>query len=365
MLEEGRISGGQALMLNITMIIATTLISAPTIVANHARQDAWLAMLLATLLALPIAWITAKLGTLFPTKTLVEYTEDILGKWPGKLLSLLYLLWFINICSVMIREYGNFIVDAFMMETPLMIVNILGTALAAYTVKKGLEVLARVNQIFLPLIIVSILLVFLLALPEMKLERFLPVFEAHWVDIFRGAMAPLTWMGEISTFAMLIPFLVQPGQARHTTVITILLVGLFFTLLVVASVATFGPIIDNMIYPVLSTTRVVNIAQFIERPEPLIMAIWITGGLLKISIFYYVIVLGCAQWLTLKDYRPLVLPVGVILVALSSIVARNILELVHFIAYVWPPYALLTFEFGIPLTLLVIALVRKQGGNGP
>ncbi|WP_449241241.1 GerAB/ArcD/ProY family transporter [Desulfoscipio gibsoniae] len=362
--ERGRISGGQAVLLNITMIIATAMLGAPAIAAAHARQDAWLSMLLAMLLALPIAGITARLGTLFPSKTIVQYTEDILGKWPGKLLSLLYLLWFIQICSVMIREYSSFLADAIMPETPLIVINILGTGLAAYTVKKGLEVLARVNQIFLPLIIISVILIFLLALPEMRIERFLPVLESSALEIFKGSVAPWAWIGEISTFAMLIPFLAQPGQARRIAVATVSLVGLFFTLLALATVATFGPAISNMTFPVLNTARVINIANFIERPEPLIMAIWITGGLLKISVFYYAIVLGCTQWLALKDYRPLVLPVGVILVALSIAVAENMLEVTHFIGYVWPPYSLLTFELGIPLTLLVIALLRKRGGNG-
>ncbi|AGL00894.1 GerAB/ArcD/ProY family transporter [Desulfoscipio gibsoniae] len=362
MLEGGKISSGQAVFLNITMIIATAMLAVPAIAAVHARQDAWLSMLLATLLALPIAWVTASLGTLFPGKTLVEYTEDILGKWPGKLLGLLYLLWFIHICSIMIREYGNFLIDVFMPETPLIVINILGAALAAYTVKNGLEVLARVNQIFLPIILISVILIFLLALPEMKLERFLPVFEAETVKIFKGAIVPWGWMGEIITFAMLIPFLAQPGQTRHTAVITIPLVGLFFTLLAVASVAVFGPVFSNMNFPVLNAARVINIANFIDRPEPIIMAIWIIGGLLKISIFYYVSVLGFAQWLNLKDYRPLVLPVGVILIALSIAVAENMLELTHFLGNV-SPYELLTFELVIPLTLLLIALVRRQGGN--
>jgi len=363
LLEGGRIGTRQAILLNITMITATVILSSPAIAAKHARQDAWLSMLLVIPLALPVALIIAKLGSLFPGQTLVEYPTQILGKWPGKLLGLLYLLWFFQISAVMIREYSNFLVDVFMRDTPIIAFSIIVVALAAYTVKKGLEVLARVNDIFLPLILISILILILLIIPEMNINRFLPVFDAGAVEIFRGAVSPWAWAAEVSTFAMLIPFIAQPGQALRIAVTTIPLVGLFFTLLAAATVATFGPVIGNMIYPVLNTARVINIAQFIERPEPLIMAIWVTGGLLKISIYYYVTVLGCAQWLALKDYRPLVLPVGAILVALSIILFENILELIHFLAYVWPPYALLTFEFGIPLTLLIIALVRKRGGN--
>ena len=47
------------------------------------------------------------------------------------------------------------------------------------------------------------------------------------------------------------------------------------------------------------------------------MAAWMLGGFVKVGVFYYAAVLGSAQLFGLKDYRPLVLPAGTIVVALS------------------------------------------------
>jgi spore germination protein KB len=365
LVEKGKIDSTQAILLNITMIFATALLSVPAITATHARQDAWLSSLLATLLALPVAWLTAKLASLFPGKILSEYPEAILGRWAGKILGLLYLLWFIQICSIMVREFGDFMVNAFIPETPIVVVNIIAIAIAAYIITQGLEVMARVNQVFLPLILFSIVLIFVLATPEMDLRRLLPVWESGAMHIFKGALAPLAWYGEISTFAMIVPFLVRPGEARRIALISVVAVGLIFAFLVVGSLAVFGPGIAAMAYPVLNITRVINIANVIERMDPFIVAVWITGGYIKIAFFYYVIVLGSARWLKLCDFRPLVLPVGVILAALSIMAGDNSLEIFHFIGDVWPFYALFTFEIAIPLGLLVIALFTGRGKDKP
>nr|WP_238480919.1 endospore germination permease [Desulforadius tongensis] len=362
-MEKGKIDSRQAVFLNITMIIATALLVVPAMTTAHANQDAWLSSVLAALLVLPIAWITVKLSSLFPGKTIIEYLEEILGRWPAKVIGFLYLFWFVHICSLMIREYGDFIVTAFMPETPLIVFHIVVVTIGAYTIKQGLEVLARTNQIFLPLILFSLVMIMSLATPEKDLNRLLPVLEASCVDIFKGSLAPLAWFGEISTFTMIIPFLKKPTEAWRIAFISILLVGFIFTLLVIGIVTTFGPSVAAMTYPVLNETRVINIAKVIERMDPVIMSVWVMGGFVKITFFYYVIVLGSAQWLKLSEYRPLTMPVGIILLALSMAIADNLLESIHFLANVWVFYAISTFELGIPLVLLIIAVIRGRGGN--
>jgi len=74
----------------------------------------------------------------------MEYLIDIIGRWPGKILGLLYLYYLAHITAVMVAEYGGFITDAFMPETPTIVFFTVGLAIAAFTVKQGLEVMGDV-----------------------------------------------------------------------------------------------------------------------------------------------------------------------------------------------------------------------------
>jgi len=364
MLEGGKIDAWQAVFLNVIMVSATAILGAPAIMAAQAGHDGWMSALLATMLGLPIAWITVKLSSLYPGQTLIQYLEDILGRWPGKALGLLYLLYFTHITAIMAREYGGFLVDVFLIGTPITVVNAMALLISAYIIKLGLEVLARSNQIFFPWLIMSLLLTFLLVIPEMDPARLQPVLEAGGLEIFKGSLAPWAWYGEIIAFAMVIPFLAKPGEAGKIVLLTFIFLGLIFFLLVIVGLAVFGAGLANMNYPILNVTRVISLARVIERPEPLIMTVWVTGGLFKVTFFYYIIVLGSAQLLRLKSYRPLVLPVGAILAALSINVSESTLEIFDFIAHYWPFYALSTFEFGFPALLLGIALIKNRGNKG-
>jgi len=90
------------------------------------------------------------------------------------------------------------------------------------------------------------------------------------------------------------------------------------------------------------------------------MVVWILGVLVKVALFYYVFTLGSAQWLNLKDYKPLVLPAGVILVAMSVLMFANLQELSGFMKpYIATPYTLI-FILVIPVILLLIDFVKPQ-----
>ena len=79
---------------------------------------------------------------------------------------------------------------------------------------------------------------------------------------------------------------------------------------------------------------------------------------IKFIICYYAFTVGLATWLGLRSYQSIVLPIGVVIVALSLIIYPNYVAEKNFASKIWPYYAI-PFEFGIPLLLWVVAKIRK------
>jgi len=361
-LEGGKISSRQATFLMITLIFATVILFVPGVTAKHAGQDAWISIILAIGAGLLIARLVTALGLRFPDKTIFEYPGEILGRWPGKLVGLIYIWWFLHGNGEIIRQYGELMTTAFMPDTPIIVFHLAVVAMAAYAVRNGLEVFTRANEIFLPLMLGSIIILFIFSINNMDFSRLLPVLDAEAADIVKGAVAPLFWFGQIAAITTVIPYLNKPREAHRVAVVTVLVTGCFFLLAVVGVLVIFGPHHPaTYIFPVLNGARIISIANILERLEPVIMAIWIAGGFVKISIFYWAAALGIAQVLELKDYRPLVLPIGAVLVAMSILLHPNIIDLTVSVGRVWPVYGLSVFEVGTPLLLLVTAMVRGKG----
>lgn len=362
MIKEGKIDSRQAIFLMVTMVLPTAFLFVASVTAHLAGQDGWISILLATFAALLIAWLVVSLGLRFPEKTLFQFVEVILGRWPGKVVAFLYIWWYIHMNAEVLRQYGSLLVAAFMPETPISVFMLLIMAIAAYAVRSGLEVFSRVNQIILPLILVSITFLVILVTPEMNLKRLLPVFEYGAVPVIKGAVMPAAWMGEIVTMTVLIPYLNKAKEAYRIAVTATLITGFFMLFTQLADLAIFGPITAAWLFPGLNGIRMIHLANFLERLEAFLMVIWVAGVLVKISVFYWAAALGSAQWLELKEYKPLVLPVGILIYSFSILIHDSILDLFAFLGAFWGPYALTIFIVGIPLILLVVAVIRGQGG---
>ncbi|MFZ5944644.1 MAG: GerAB/ArcD/ProY family transporter [Bacillota bacterium] len=365
MLEKGKITSIQAILLMLSMILPTAVLTVPAVTVKSARQDAWLSIIIATLGGLLIAWLVVSLSLRFPGKTLFEYMEEILGKGLGKMVSFLYIwLYFLTIGSGVVREFGSFLVTVLMPDTPIIVFHIVVVIVAAYAVRNGLEVLSRANQLLIPTTVL-LAMVYILSTGNMKFSRLLPFFDAGLLPIVKGAFVPTMWLGEIITLTMIIPYLNKPKEAHRVAVLSVLLVSFFLTASILEVLLIFGPdLTGNWIFPVFNAARLITVGNSLERLETVIVLAWILGGFFKIGVFYYAAVLGSAQLLELRDYRPLVLPVGIILVALSILQwGESIVDMLHFITKVYVPMLLIIFEVGIPLVLMIVAMARRKGGK--
>ena len=115
----------------------------------------------------------------------------------------------------------------------------------------------------------------------------------------------------------------------------------------------------DMRFVALELVRNINVGGFVQNLDALMMAIWYGGIVAKMIILFYLACLGLAQWLGLQTYRPLLLPLGVLLAAYSSIMFDNPNETVFFITMVEPGWNMTALLF-IPAVLLTISFLKRQ-----
>ncbi len=331
----------------------------PSITAQNARQSAWLAASVLPgifgIVTLSVIW---KLGMYFPAKTLAQYAEKVLGKFLGKMLAGIYVLFFLMANIVIVREFAEVLTVVFMPETPILVFAALLVLVGGYAVAKGLEVITRAAQFVLPLFLLSLALVMLLSIPDMELGRFRPLLEGGLLPIINGSVAPASWYGQVILIAVLLPAVNKPKEVFKQGLVMLAAAAAVFTSVTASALAVFGPeLTGNFLFPVLEMARYVNAARFVQRMEILVMAFWVTGIVIKASVFYYAICLTSAQLLGLKAYKPLVYPVGLVQITGATFLFGSTLELMGFLAKVWSPLALV-FELGLPLLLLMVTLMR-------
>ncbi len=85
---------------------------------------------------------------------------------------------------------------------------------------------------------------------------------------------------------------------------------------------------------------------------------WICSIYIRTFMYFYASVIGIAQILKIKDHRPLILPLGMIIIVLSQIVHPNIVHSNNYNKEVWPLFSSV-IAILLPLLLLFIAKFRK------
>lgn len=362
MLEKGKISAIQMIILLYPTITATAILVLPATTGSFAKQDMWLSPIWASSFGYLSIFIAYALHKYYPQKTLIEYSEKIIGMIPGKLIGFGFLFFLLHTNGLNLRDYGEFVVGNFLQKTPIIVVVLSMAFVCAMTVYGGLEVLARSSQFFFPVFVVLFLFIIVLLIPVLNPKNLLPVMGGGLAPSIKGALIPSQWFNEFILISFLLPYLNNKKKGLKWGAISVTLVMITLVITNLFSLLLFGNITSYFTYPFMDAARYISIADFLQHVESIVMALWVTGMFIKISVFYYAIVLGTAQWLRLTSYRPIVFPIGFLLVVVSMWSTPNLQKLAEFSNTTWPFYAFL-FQMFIPISLLLIAMLRKKKSN--
>ena len=358
--EKGRISFWQALAMIIIVGLATTDILVPTIIANLSGRDAWLAVLASTAWAVLIVALAFSLARRMGHRNVIQYAHDVLGKWAGGLVAFFYVFFFISQAALAMQNFHTIMMTVFYIKTPDIVFDLLIMLVILYAVSSGLEPVSRLNEILLPLGVGILLLVGVIALEEVTLAEFQPVLAEGAGPVFSGSLRLTVYLAQGAViFLMLYPFIRKKGDNLLHVSLAVAALGLMMLVGVIA-IGVFGVgATADMRFVALEMVRNINVGGFVQNLDALMMAIWYGGIVAKMIVLFYLACLGLAQWLGLQTYRPLLLPLGVVLAAYSSIMFANPNETVFFITMVEPGWNMTALLF-IPLVLMAISFFKRQ-----
>lgn len=353
-LEKGKISSLQFIFLAIAYCLGDTLIIS---IGEQANQDAWLAILAALGEGIFFAIIYIALAMKFPNKTLIQFNDIIFGSFLGKAISIIYIFYFIQVSSFVLRNFGDFFSTS-LPETPMVVFLIALTLICSSAVRNGIEVITRCCFILIPVASFYVLFTFILLLKDFEIAHFLPVFELPLKDFFTVShfIASIPF-GEAVALLMVIPFVNNQKKVRKSIVMALIITGIILLINASQNIAVLGVTKAIYYYPSYQATRLIHIADILTGLEFLIAINFLLLGFLKISVFYYGTVLGISQLFRLRTYQPLTLPIGAIIILFSIVSFENSIESNYFYKNFYPYYALI-LQFSIPLLSLIVAMVR-------
>ncbi len=364
MRNNDTISPYQLAMIIIMTVISVGVFSIASDVAEAAGTDAWIMILMAGIVNIVAAVIIVRLNARFPNKTFAEYTQELIGTIPAKLVLLLFIGYLTSVMAYELRAFTEVIKMFLLFRTPTEIIILSLLLVCTYIVRGGVECIGRINELIFPLLFIPFFLILLPGFNLLHFDNLLPLFQ----DIPKKLLMalPLTAynFGGIEIALFYIGFMREPKKAYKPLILAISFITLFFAMITVLCIGAFGVnYVPELIWPLVNYVRAINLpGLFIERLDGIILSLWIMTVFTTLVTLYFVVSYSLSKVFNTREQKQYVLPLVVVIYYLS-LQPDSLAQLLKWGDLLFP-YATPFFLYIAPLLFLVIAILRKKGVKG-
>lgn len=342
-------------------IIFSSILMAPAITVVSAKQDGWISMLLALVIGLVLNMIYLFLFKKYNYPSLFELMNRAAGKWFGTVMNILIIFYALHLAAMVVRNLSNFMVASVVPYSHPWTYQILIIIIVMYSGVLGVKNLFLLNDLLFPIVIVLTLFSLILMTKDFSLLELKPFFHEGIPSIFQGAYATL---GYPFIEVLLIGTFFQYVQKKEKLMLVymsgiaagglVLVITVFF---IIGGEGTYT--VARETYPTYSVLRDIDFITVFERVEILLAVAWMIGLFVKICVCFLVVMMGLKHLSGSKTYRPYLIPIGILIWAMSNHLHKTVMDFSNFVITSWTMYWF-TLYCLIILVFLIGLLRNKQ-----
>lgn len=241
-----------------------------------ANQDIWL-MIISTFYCLLFNIPLIFLAMRFSNLSIIQYMEKIFGKYIGKVLGILYGLFFIRVAIHYYYIEIQMIRTTFMDELSPIIIILVLMIVSIYEASRGLEVSVRTVEFFGPIVVASLILFIVLGFNNIDLTVLLPIYEDSTLSrINMGAIEASLIFTDPNLLSMTFPSLSNKKDVVKIVVKSKIYSQLIIILMVIATQVSLGvEQARHSNFPFLTYVRLVRTYSIFERIEAAFLVTWL------------------------------------------------------------------------------------------
>jgi spore germination protein KB len=356
-----RIPHSQLVMLLVIFEFTATISFVVGPLAAVSNYDAWVALIISGVVGWGFAWIAYRLAVRRPQQFFVQYGSQIIGKWLHIPLCLLLIFYFLHSASIILREYGDFMVMEYYLQTPIWaIMGGIGLCVACAT-RVGIEGIFRCAQGFFFIILGSIFIVPFFINKEMNFAMMSAFIKHHELpEILRGTFLASPMYGGIFVILIFFPWIKNGKKTMRSLGIASAIAIICVLTHLMPAMMIFTPgLVGDLTYPDLELMRYIRVGDFLENLDPILVASWSSGIFLTISLYVFCAIFSLSHLLKLPDYKSLSFSFTAIVVTLAVTMAQSSNEVSLYMKHAGMPFAYVC-QLAIPLLYFTVDTIRRK-----
>ena len=361
---EKKITQSQLIAIGCCYVMGTIIVS--VFISSVLGRESWIAGPAGFVAFLPALLTFCALTKKYPGKSLFEINEEVFGPAAGRIMSGIYLVFFLSIMALNVLESTNFLSFYVMPKTPSLAIAVVIVTACVYSVKKGILPLARVSTIFGIVSFVIVLFNLAMSLGNVSFGYLLPIFDHKPLDYVQGAhIAAAIPYGESVILLMLTPKVNEKANLKTSYIAIAVFTALIIMLLHIRETISLGALASFPSLPSYEVVRMINIADTLTRTESLFALVLLSLTFFKMLILLYICLSGISQIFRLGSYRHIAVMTGAFLTiyALDAYGApgNNIYWGKNVSPFIWTFFSLILPVFTLAFSAVKGPFLRIRG----
>ena len=213
-------------------------------------------------------------------------------------------------------------------------------------------------MIFFPVLIISLLFLFVSDIPFYKIDRIYPIWGQGAYTTFVTGLSNMFAFQGITCIYFLPPMLKEPEKVKKIAVHSIIWSCIFLFISVAIILFMFHSFLDSdELLPLFSAVKYIEFGSFFRKLDSIFILIWIISFTIFLSLCLKFSGVILNKLLNIKK-NIFILCILAIAIFFASIWQKNYAETAYFINSVYK-YAFFVLVIGVSLSILVLATIKK------
>ncbi len=358
-METDKINNVEAIFLIIIVMLTHIILSLPNSILISTGPAAVINTLYVSILVIIFFLIINKLFSPFENKDIIDVSEFVGGKPLKILTSILYCGYLIFISSILLLNFSENLQIIYYPNAKIWSIILIFIIVAVIVNKLGFKNVVKSNALIIPLILVSIIIIFCASFSELEPEKMLPLIGYGFSETFIKGSSNVFAFGGLIYLFLIRPNLKNSKDYKKIGIISIIISALYL-ILSVASLLLQFPFIQTgtEVLSAYLTCRNIEFGKFFERTDALFIFIWILAFISYISVIIAYIVKVNKKNISIKNPSILIYLIA-ILIFIITLIPQNIVQ-ITFLKNVIYKYLAIGIVFAYSFIILLIGYIKKS-----
>lgn len=320
-----------------------------------AKQDSWIALLIAVVMSVPLLLIYARIIKLCPGENIFDMAERLFGKVIGKIIIILMTWYALHLGAMVLRNFYVYIEVTALSITPHILIMILLMLTTLYIAKSGAAVLGRWGIIVFPVVLIMVIITVLFSIPSIEIKNIFPIMEHSLKSVAGSAFKSFSFPFAETVLLLCIACFFKKEDSSYKIYMSGLFIsGLVLLVVLLRNLTVLGaPMMAASYFPSHLSARVIELGDIWARIEGVVTINFIFADITKIAVCLFAASMGMAKLFAIKNYKNMLMPASLLIIMLCAILYTNITEMLAFID-IYAIYAI-PFQILIPLIIWIVA----------